>query len=420
MRLVFALFIFFSSLSVYAVSGDNFDFNAYLRAGTGTNSKGGGQVCIQNTGAWAKEFRLGNECENFADITFTAHNRKAKEGPQWKTQFLLTQKADGFQSWESTTAGGGYEQVWREAFVEGSNLFAGNKWAFWAGKRFYRDVDSHMDDFYYFGDTSGVGAGIKNIALGFGTLALATLKNTSATTSDIGNHQVTLYDARLFNVPFLFAKSNLNFWFDYGSAAGGNDVANNKKYSNISGLVAGVRFFQGIGDGFNNFTVIYGDKMLSSFGFGNPAVLEVDKPTVDKSKIWRFVNDATFKLMDNLESHLTLIYQAKDPGTGKNEDWKSVGIRPVYFFNDVFSIALETGHSVTRSYQNNVRTSYQLTKVTLAPQLSASQGIWGRPVLRAFVSHFLWNHNNKGRIGGGAYTNNTDATTYGFQAEAWF
>jgi len=43
------------------------DFHGYLRSGVGATAGGGDQACFQAAGAPAK-YRLGNECETYAEI----------------------------------------------------------------------------------------------------------------------------------------------------------------------------------------------------------------------------------------------------------------------------------------------------------------------------------------------------------------
>jgi maltoporin len=63
-----------------------------------------------------------------------------------------------------------------------------------------------------------------------------------------------------------------------------------------------------------------------------------------------------------------------------------------------------------------------LTRLTIAPQLSISENIWGRPVLRAFYTHSFWNDQNKSNIAQNAptYTNKASGGAYGFQMESFF
>ena len=47
----------------------------------------------------------------------------------------------------------------------------------WAGKRYYKRHDVHINDYYYW-DVSGPGAGIEDIDLGFGKASIAWMRNT--------------------------------------------------------------------------------------------------------------------------------------------------------------------------------------------------------------------------------------------------
>lgn len=139
------------------------DFKGYARSGIGWTGSGGEQQCFQATGAQSK-YRLGNECETYAELKLG--QEVWKEGDKsfyfdTNVAYSVSQQND----WESTSP------AFREANVQGKNLI---EWlpgsTIWAGKRFYQRHDVHMIDFYYW-DISGPGAGIENIDLGFGKLS---------------------------------------------------------------------------------------------------------------------------------------------------------------------------------------------------------------------------------------------------------
>ena len=60
--------------------------------------------------------------------------------------------------------------------------------------------------------------------------------------------------------------------------------------------------------------------------------------------------------------------------------WASIGVRPIYHFNDRFSIALEAGVDWAKS--DPLGTDGHLWKITLAPQISRGGKFFSRPVLR--------------------------------------
>src|SRR5688500_3354942 len=76
------IFIFGFILSTQASAMES-DFGAYFRAGVGLNSAGGPETCVNNPGASTlSEFRLGNECDLYGEMTFNFQD-SAKKSP-WK------------------------------------------------------------------------------------------------------------------------------------------------------------------------------------------------------------------------------------------------------------------------------------------------------------------------------------------------
>src|SRR5699024_9260573 len=66
----------------------------------------------------------------------------------------------------------------RQLNVQGRNLIDALPGAtLWAGKRFYRRHDVHINDFFYW-DSTGPGAGIEDIDVGTGKLHLAWMRAT--------------------------------------------------------------------------------------------------------------------------------------------------------------------------------------------------------------------------------------------------
>ncbi len=424
------LFILLFSADLLAISGDYLDFHGYLRSGISTNNKGGDMGCNSITGAYIgnpgsqalNEFRLGNECTDYSELTFTAHNLKAKtkSDQEWRTQFLFRYQPDGHESSEED------EVAMRESFVEGKNIF-GKQFTYWVGKRFYRDVNSNINDWYYFADMSGNGAGVANIDTGFGKLSLATIHHTSGSEdTDIGKPKKIVYDLRLFDIP-INKSANLNFWAAYATAANSYDAPN--YYAKTNGTALGLRYRQNMLGGFNDFTILWGDKLLTRTDLYGDNTTTIDDNQNHSNKIL-FVDDMTAKITDNLEFHLALIYEKRDTGraTKPKQTWKSIGVRPVYFFSDRFSLATEMGQSIV---ENEVESrERKLSKITISGQLHPNIGIWTRPVLRAYITSFKWNSfNNEDNSSSGGlwaiqstppYAEAKSAFMFGFQAEVWF
>jgi maltoporin len=105
-------------------------------------------------------------------------------------------------------------------------------------------------------------------------------------------------------------------------------------------------------------------------------------------------------------------------GPNSHNWWASGGVRPIYHFNDRFSVALETG--VDWAKGEPLGTEGTLWKITLAPQLSRGGKFFSRPVIRPFITYARWTDGFRGQIGGNAYQNALDGLSYGIQVEAWW
>ena len=71
------LILLLFSIEVNAVTGEFFEYNGTMRAGTGHNSKGGGMTCFSNPDT-GNLFRMGNECDIYSENIFVAKFLKDK------------------------------------------------------------------------------------------------------------------------------------------------------------------------------------------------------------------------------------------------------------------------------------------------------------------------------------------------------
>ena len=93
-----------------------------------------------------------------------------------KTEFMVEANTTNSANYASFANGVGNDQFrFREAFVQAGNLFESQPDAkFWAGERYYRRQHIDIIDFYPL-DLSGYGAGIEDLNVRFGKLAVAFL-----------------------------------------------------------------------------------------------------------------------------------------------------------------------------------------------------------------------------------------------------
>src|SRR2546423_8986003 len=158
------------------------DISGYFRAGYGRNDEGSSQVPFQAPGAPAK-YRLGNETENYGELIlakdwyvpdlFTVDSRSPPGGAsgepiahtQLRAAFLDPYSNYGSPDTFQTTL----PEVWTSV---GNVLPSQPSLKFWAGNRYYRRHDIHINDFYFL-NMSGGGGGFEDLELPFAKLALA-------------------------------------------------------------------------------------------------------------------------------------------------------------------------------------------------------------------------------------------------------
>jgi len=420
MKYLVTLMVSLVSVPVLALDAD---FIGYLRGGTGLNFQGGKQECFYNQGIPGNFLRLGNECQFYSEIaTVFHHKRPSADDPAFfRTQVRLMFNAQGTRQWEPAS-NRDINQI--EAFVTAGGL-AEIPGEIWVGKRFYRDVDLHIFDWYYYADMSGVGAGIENIEMGTGVFSFAHLIQTNDDIqTDVGHPVLQALDLRWHKIPV--STQQLNFWGVYAWAPAGNDGTT--EYVSSNGYSLAVRMDGPWGEGHNNVSLMYGRGTMKDFNiYGNSAVPATDD---SQNRAWniRFVEDWNKNVTDRWAFMLGLAAEYGDSGADQNSNryFCALGARPIYYVTDRFQWVLEFGYSRLRNEAEQSGGEpvgeRDLARITLAPQISFSKSIWGRPVLRAYVTHSMWNSANKNFIAVSApsFAQETSGTSFGYQFEAWF
>ncbi|MBZ6730931.1 maltoporin [Klebsiella grimontii] len=426
------------------------DFHGYARSGIGWTGSGGEQQCFQATGAQSK-YRLGNECETYAELKLG--QEVWKEGDKsfyfdTNVAYSVSQQND----WESTSP------AFREANVQGKNLI---EWlpgsTIWAGKRFYQRHDVHMIDFYYW-DISGPGAGIENIDLGFGKLSLAATRSQEAggsyTFSSDNIYSKSKDTANdVFDVRLAGLETNpdgvLELGVDYGRANTTDDysLANG---ASKDGWMFTAEHTQSMLKGFNKFVLQYAtDSMTTqgkgasqgSYGSSSFTVTNPDGSTTNyannvvnnNGNMWRVLDHGAISLGDKWDLMYVGMFQKIDFDNDLGTEWWTVGVRPMYKWTPIMSTLLEVGYDNVKSQQTGDRNNQY--KITLAQQWQAGDSIWSRPAIRLFATYAKWDE-NWGYIKSGdnvskyaAATNSglsttsrgdNDEWTFGAQMEIWW
>lgn len=434
-----------------AASAATVDFHGYARSGIGAAFGGGDQEAFQAVGAGSK-YRLGNETDTYGELKLGAelfNNGEQSFYFDSNMAFGLDQAKD----WEEKTP------AFREFNVQAKGVLGfAPEATLWAGKRFYKRQDVHMIDFYYW-NVSGPGAGIENINVGFGDLSLAWIKSSTSfeyyktatnainrTDAQKFNLDQNILDFRLENIAVNtngtlavgvnYALGNPTSSFDGGFAADGfNDDGTGKSKvmdaideseMEDSGYMLTLEHTQSnFFGGFNKVVVQYAADAMTASGVGtNGQGVSVTDLSLDGQDFYRIMDHGVVHLSENVEMQYVAAYNNLSFSTpGKNDQtWMTFGVRPVYFWNDIMSTAVELGYdNVKNAFEKDGQwKDSDLTKLTIAQQWSAGKGYWARPQIRVFGTYANWNDDSKGKIGGEAFANDTDGFTVGVQMEAWW
>ena len=421
------------------------DFHGYARSGIGWTGSGGEQQCFKATGAQSK-YRLGNECETYAELKLG--QELWKEGDKsfyfdTNVAYSVNQEDD----WESTSP------AFREANIQGKNLI---DWlpgsTLWAGKRFYQRHDVHMIDFYYW-DISGPGAGLENIDVGFGKLSLAATRSSeSGGSSSFASNSIYDYTTRtandVFDVRLAQMEVNpggtLELGVDYGRANPRDDYRLVDGASK-DGWMFTAEHTQSMLKGYNKFVVQYATDSMTSQGKGlsQGSGVGIDGNTGfaydinNNGSLLRILDHGAISLGDRWDLMYVGMYQDIDWDNNNGTKWWTVGVRPMFKWTPIMSTLLEVGYDNVKS-QETGETNNQY-KITLAQQWQAGDSIWSRPAIRVFATYAKWdekwgydyngnpaNNPNFGKAvkdgfnGGSFGRGDNDEWSFGAQMEIWW
>lgn len=410
-------------LAAAATSASAVEFDGYLRTGIGGNGSGGGQVCVQDPGAFWK-FRLGNECENYAELQFGQGLYKDKSGLEFKYVGMLAYQTPAAQDFESLKAGNS-DIALRQNWVGATIPALGNSMV-WIGKRYYFRNDVHAIDMFYW-DPSGPGAGIQDIDVRVGKIAVAVFQSKSNDLRTIWRPDFRIYGVQVNPNGALEVGLSLYYDSSQGRANPNPDRQQISPWVTIQHVQS--NFF----GGFNKLAFQYGT------GSASPLSQYPSGDAKSEQKSWRIVEHFVYQPSEKLSGSLTAVYWDLTKVYGGNSDTQLyLGVRPSYHVNDWFKLTGEVGFVQVKpkSDINTVTDARTVTKITLAPTILPPPGPGGayytRPELRLFLTYNTWNKaaQNAGIAGQGANCTTATSTsafgcetsglTFGAQLEAWW
>jgi maltoporin len=329
MRTVMAVAV--AALAMASAPAAAVDFHGYFRSGIGGSGSGGRQQCFQAPNADYK-FRLGNECETYAEAQFDQTFYKDKSGIEFKYSTMLAYSSAQAQDYESFN-GAGNDIALRQIWVGAVLPQLGNA-MIWVGKRYFMRQDVHMIDLFYW-DASGPGAGIQDVDLSFSKLAVSVFQNRN------GNRQMWRPDIRLYGIDIGLGALAFGYEAFIDSSQGASNPSPNRQ--EISHWVNG-QWSLPIWGGRNNLTLQWGN------GSATPLSPYPSWDRTSDSSQFRVVEDFAVNPSSNLTIAATVTYadyklRYSDNPADVAATWNQgtqvgIGARPIYHFSDLFSLAL--------------------------------------------------------------------------------
>ncbi|WP_315251065.1 carbohydrate porin [Pseudomonas fragi] len=342
------------------------EFAGYLRSGVGNSLNGGKQSCFKLPGAEAK-YRLGNECEQYAELELRQDVYSFDDGSVLSVDGMasLYNQYDRQLTFQGDNGSARLPQL----YAQWSNLPSLNGGSLWAGRRYYKRNDIHISDFYYW-NQSATGAGIEDVLIGG-------LKYSYALSRKDNLYQENYVTRHDFNV----AGFNTN---PGGQLELGLSYLDKPERTDAhSGWAITAQHVQSefLG-GKNKFAVQYGEG--SGTGLGYTGDFRLD----NSSKRYRIVEFFDWQVTPRFGGQVEAVYQKDFRPDGGNQEWLSLGVRPTYAISEQFKLVTELGHDQVKAADG----TRKLSKFTFAPTWSPKgPGFWMRPEVRLYYTYASWN-----------------------------
>ena len=342
------------------------EFAGYLRSGVGNSLNGGKQSCFKLPGAEAK-YRLGNECEQYAELELRQDVYSFDDGSVLSVDGMasLYNQYDRQLTFQGDNGSARLPQL----YAQWSNLPSLNGGSLWAGRRYYKRNDIHISDFYYW-NQSATGAGIEDVLIGG-------LKYSYALSRKDNLYQENYVTRHDFNV----AGFNTN---PGGQLELGLSYLDKPERTDAhSGWAITAQHVQSefLG-GKNKFAMQYGEG--SGTGLGYTGDFRLD----NSSKRYRIVEFFDWQVTPRFGGQVEAVYQKDFRPDGGNQEWLSLGVRPNYAIREQFKLVTELGHDQVKAADG----TRKLSKFTFAPTWSPKgPGFWTRPEVRLYYTYASWN-----------------------------
>ncbi|MGP4845238.1 maltoporin [Marinobacter sp. 1Y8] len=400
------------------------DFKGYFRSGIGSTAGGGDQACFSAPGV--SKYRLGNECETYAEIQLG--DEVFSEGDtsfyvDSMIAYVTNQENDGeFTNNDDANIGV------RQFNVQGTNVIESLPGSMlWIGKRYYKRHDIHINDFYYW-DVSGPGAGLQDIDVGTGLLHVAWTRSSNDETSDevvLDPNDINTVTNDILDIRWTDLAVNpsgtLEIGVDYGQA-NLNDAQEAKGIDDQDGFMVTTEHHQkDFFGGFNKLTFQYAtDSLVRSFADGvNGSKGVANSNALNDGDMFRVIDHGVIPMGSRMDMFYVGIYQDTSMENDTGATWMSLGARPTFYWSERMSTAVEIGLDRV-SPEAAGEDDRDLQKLTIAQQWSPGAKFFARPQLRLFATYANWNEDAYNAASDSIGPDEGDGLTFGAQAEVWW
>jgi maltoporin len=256
-----------------------------------------------------------------------------------------------------------------QAYVEWSKMPALGGGSLWAGRRFYKRNDINISDFFYW-NQSATGFGLDRVAIGDYKYSYVFSRKDSV----FQKEKITRQDFNVegfkvnpggeieVGVSFIRAPSGDN------THDGWSTAVQHKQASFLGGQ--------------NKFALQYGEGPGTALGY-------TGDPGLDRSnRSWRAVEIFDWQSTRNFGGQFNVVFQKDKRQDDADQNWLSIGVRPVYGFTEEFKLAVELGRDQVTAPGG----TRKLTKLTIAPTWSPNgPGFNDRPEIRLYYTYARWN-----------------------------
>lgn len=351
----------FSPLSASAL-----EFAGYLRSGVGNSLSGGKQSCFKLPGAETK-YRLGNECEQYAELELRQDVYAFDDGSVLSVDGMAS-LYNRYNRQLSFNGDNGSVRM-PQLYAQWSNLPSLNGGSVWAGRRYYKRNDIHISDFYYW-NQSATGAGLEDVLIGGLKYSYALSRKDSLYQQDA----VTRHD---FNVAGF--NTNLGGQLEFGLSYLDKPQ---RSHAHSGWAITAQHVQREFLGGQNKLAVQYGEGSGTGLGYTGNTSLD------NSSKRYRIVEFFDWQVTPRFGGQIEAVYQKDVRPDGGNLQWLSLGVRPTYAISEQFKLVTEWGHDQVRAPGG----TRKLSKFTVAPTWSPNgPSFWMRPEIRLYYTYARWN-----------------------------